>query len=149
MSDTIFDKIVREEIPCWKIMENDSFLAFLTPFGNTPGNTVVIPKTNLGAYAFDLPNTAYQELMLFAKEVSIVLEMAFKTKIALVIEGTAIPYVHVKLFPMHGVFDVSDNEHATETVFFEKYPGYINTQSGPKISDEELKRIQTLITSQL
>lgn len=54
MSDTIFDKIVRGEMHSYKVWEDDSFLAFLTPFPNTPGLTVVIPKHNPGDYIFGL-----------------------------------------------------------------------------------------------
>jgi hypothetical protein len=35
MPDTLFDKIIRNEIPSYKVWEDDHFLAFLTPFPNT------------------------------------------------------------------------------------------------------------------
>ncbi|MEI9914244.1 MAG: hypothetical protein WDN66_04710 [Candidatus Saccharibacteria bacterium] len=44
MSDTIFDKIIAKTMPAWIIWEDDSHMAFLTPFPNTPGVSVVIPK---------------------------------------------------------------------------------------------------------
>ena len=45
--DTIFDKIVSGEIPSWKVWEDSKFLAFLTPFPNTKGQTIVVPKKNV------------------------------------------------------------------------------------------------------
>ena len=48
MSDTLFDKIISGEIPSYKVWEDDKHLAFLTPFPNTPGLTVLIPKKNPG-----------------------------------------------------------------------------------------------------
>jgi len=59
MSDTIFDKIVRGELDAYKVWEDDGHLAFLTPFPNTPGFTVVIPKQNIGDYVFSLTNDQY------------------------------------------------------------------------------------------
>ena len=50
MSDTIFDKIVRGEIDSYIVWQDDQFMAFLTPFPNTPGMAVVIPKQNPGDY---------------------------------------------------------------------------------------------------
>ena len=47
MSDTIFDKIVRGEMESYKVWEDNKHLAFLTPFPNTPGFTVLIPKLTL------------------------------------------------------------------------------------------------------
>ena len=47
MSETIFDKIIKGEIKSWKVWEDSNYLAFLTPFPNTPGLTIVIPNTNV------------------------------------------------------------------------------------------------------
>lgn len=54
MTDTIFDKIVKGEMKAWKVWEDEKHLAFLTPFPNTPGLTVVIPKINHGDHVFGL-----------------------------------------------------------------------------------------------
>ena len=50
MNHTIFDDIVSGNMKSWKVWEDEKFLAFLTPFPNTPGFTVVIPKQNPGDY---------------------------------------------------------------------------------------------------
>lgn len=146
MSDTIFDKIVRNEVPNWKIWEDENFLAFLTPFPITPGATVVIPKKNPGDYAFDLDSDVYLGLMAAVKTVAQLLGRVFETKVALVFEGTAVPYVHAKLYPMHGLFTVTDDERAHDTVFYENYPGFIDTRSGPKMEDGVLDAIRSRIT---
>jgi histidine triad (HIT) family protein len=44
MADTIFSKIIRGEIPCHKIYEDDQVLAFLDVNPLTRGHTLVIPK---------------------------------------------------------------------------------------------------------
>src|SRR5664279_2706006 len=104
MSDTIFDKIVRGELSSYKVWEDADYLAFLTPFPNTPGLTVVIPKTNPGDNVFALDNQDYMGLMVAAKKVANLLEKALEVKrVALVFEGTGVAYVHAKLYPLYGV----------------------------------------------
>ena len=74
MNHTIFDDIVSGKMKSWKIWEDEKFLAFLTPFPNTPGFTVVIPKQNPGAYVFSLDDNLYSEMMLAVKKVAGILE---------------------------------------------------------------------------
>src|SRR5579863_5025154 len=103
MSDTIFDKIVRGEIESYKVWEDERHLAFLTPFPNTAGLTVVIPKTNHGDYIFHLTDEQYVELLGATRQVALLLEKALEVKrVALVFEGTGVAYIHAKLYPLYG-----------------------------------------------
>ena len=146
MSDTIFDKIVRGELESYKIWEDDKHLAFLTPFPNTPGLTVLIPKTNLGDYIFDLDDNAYSSMMKASKKVSKILQEALDVpRVALVFEGTGVAYVHAKLIPLHGELASKTDVWSEHTEFNENYKGYITTAEGPKMSDEKLKEIQKMI----
>lgn len=138
LPDTIFDKILRDEIPNWKVWEDENHIAFLTPFPNTPGVTIVIPKTNPGDYVFDVPEEVYLNLLKATKKVATALEKVFNTKIALIFEGTGVPYLHAKLYPMHNVYNFDESQMPTETIFSKDYKGYLITQSGPKMADEEL-----------
>ncbi|QWQ31188.1 HIT family protein [Candidatus Minimicrobia vallesae] len=98
MNHTIFDDIVSGKMKSWKIWEDEKFLAFLTPFPNTPGFTVVIPKYNPGDYVFSLDDNLYSEMMLAVKKVAGILEKAFDTpRVALIFEGTGVAHVHAKL----------------------------------------------------
>ena len=74
MNHTIFDDIVSGKMKSWKIWEDEKFLAFLTPFPNTPGFTVVIPKQNPGDYVFSLDDNLYYEMMLAVKKVAGILK---------------------------------------------------------------------------
>ena len=146
MSDTIFDKIVRGELESYKIWEDDKHLAFLTPFPNTPGLTVLIPKTNLGDYIFDLDDNAYSSMMKASKKVSKILQEALDVpRVALVFEGTGVAYVHAKLIPLHGELASKTDVWSEHTEFNENYKGYITTAEGLKMSDEKLKEIQKMI----
>ncbi len=146
MSDTIFDKIVRGQIDTFKIWEDDSYLAFLTPFANTPGQTVVIPKTNQGDYVFHLSPEQIACLMVAVQHVASILETAFNVKkVALVFEGEGVPYVHAKLYPLHGDIAEAAAAASSETQFNEIYLGYISTVEGPHMSSERLAEIQQQI----
>ena len=74
MNHTIFDDIVTGKMKSWKVWEDEKFLAFLTPFPNTPGFTVVIPKQNPGDYVFSLDDNLYSEMMLAVKKVAGILK---------------------------------------------------------------------------
>jgi len=146
MSDTIFDKIVRGDIPAYTVWEDAGYLAFLTPFPNTPGLTVVIPKSNSGDYVFTLNDEQYCGLMRATKTVARLLEKAFDIpRVALVFEGTGVAYVHAKLYPLHGPLANQTDVWSDSTEFIEDYRGYITTIEGPKMSDDELQQIQAKI----
>ena len=83
----------------WTVWEDNDYMAFLTPFPNTPGLTVVIPKNNVGDYLFSLESDDYQGLLDASKIVARKIEKAFNTpRVAMIVEGTGVAHVHVKLF---------------------------------------------------
>jgi beta-aspartyl-peptidase (threonine type) len=148
MSDTVFDKIVSGEISSYKIWESDAHLAFLTPFPNTPGASIVIPKKNIGDNVLDVEASEYGALMLAAKTVANLLEMALEvSRVALVIEGTGVAYAHVKLYPLHGELADRTDISSDETTFSEDYLGYLTTVEGPLMDGQRLKEIQEKITN--
>lgn len=146
MSDTIFDKIIRGEIDSHTVWQDDKHIAFLTPFANTPGVTVVIPKENIGDKVFSLETNAYQELMLAVKQVANLLEKALDVpRVALVFEGAGVPHVHAKLYPLHGKLASQTDVWPEHTEFNEEYRGYITTLEGPQMDKGRLDEIQAKI----
>ncbi len=146
MPETIFDKIVRREIPSHIVWENSSHIAFLTPFPNTPGFTVVIPKKNIGDNVFTLSDSDYLELMKATKTVANILEKALDVKrVALVFEGTGVAHVHAKLIPLYGKLADETNVWGHETEFVEEYRGFITTLEGPQMPIEQLDAIRDKI----
>lgn len=144
-SQTLFDKIITREIPAFIVWEDDNYAAFLTPFANTPGVTVVVPKKNPGEYVFDLEDDQITGLILAAKKVAKKLEKALgASRIAVVFEGEAVPHVHVKLYPMHGM-EQDRSKMPKQHVFFPQYPGYVTTIEGPKMDEAELAAIRQKI----
>ena len=142
---SLFEKIADGTIPSWKVWEDDTYMAFLTPFPNTPGFTVVVPKKNPGDNFITVDDSVLSGLMLASKKVATLLQNAFGVqRVGLVIEGEGVPHLHVKLIPMHGQSDGS-GPHVQHTEFFDAYPGYLTTIEGPRMADEQLNKIQAKI----
>ena len=150
--ETIFHKIVRGEIPCHKVWEDEKFLAFLSIFPNTEGVTVVIPKTYQPSYFAEASDDALAELVLAAKKVAKLLDAKLDDvgRTALVFEGFGVNYLHAKLFPMHGTKDMSSwqpiESQDLKDLYFTTYPGYISSHDAQVIDQEALallsKRLQ-------
>jgi len=145
---TIFDKIVSGDIPAYTVWEDDGYMAFLTIFPNTPGFTVLVPKTYKGDYVFSMSDEDYMGLMRATKTVANILEKAFDTpRVAIIIEGTGVAYAHVKLVPLHGDLAGQTEVWSTEKEFNEEYRGWITSVEGPRMDDATLKEIQAKIRS--
>lgn len=107
MQDSIFTKIVKGEIPCYKITENEKFLAFLDAFPLVKGHTLVIPKQQVD-YIFDLEDDLYKELWLFSKEVAKKIEKAIPCeRIGVSVIGLEVPHAHIHLIPINAVEDIN------------------------------------------
>jgi len=103
---SIFSKIVAGEIPCYKIAEDDRFLAFLDVNPNTKGHTLCIPKQEINKL-FEMDEELYLGLMQFSRKVAIALEKAVPCKrIGLAVVGLEVPHVHVHLIPLQDMDDM-------------------------------------------
>lgn len=142
MSNCIFCKIVRGEIPSVKIWEDEQHLAILDINPNTRGMTLVLTKEHFDSYAFAMPDSAYAAFMTAGKKVASMVEKGLRVqRVALVMEGLGVNHAHLKLYPLYGLEEKFTELLAPERVFFEKYQGYLSTQMGPQASLEELKKI--------
>ncbi|PVY40130.1 HIT family protein [Pontibacter virosus] len=107
MEPSIFTKIVKGEIPAYKIAEDDRYLAFLDVFPTTKGHTLVIPKQQID-YLFDLDEQLYMGLMAFAKKVAAAVEKAVPCKrIGVAVVGLEVPHAHVHLIPLNKMADMN------------------------------------------
>lgn len=104
---TIFSRIIAGEIPCYKIAENEKFLAFLDVMPVAKGHALVIPKTEVD-YIFDLDETQTAELHLFAREVAKKMKRVVPcVKIGMAVVGLEVPHAHIHLIPMNSVGDLN------------------------------------------
>ena len=104
---SIFSKIIAGEIPCYKIAENDNYIAFLDVFPLKKGHTLVVPKKEVD-YIFDLDNEIYSGLMNFSKDVALAIKQAIPcNRLAVTVFGLEVPHAHVHLIPMNTMNDVN------------------------------------------
>lgn len=104
---TIFSKIALGEIPCYKIAEDSRFLAFLDINPMAKGHTLVIPKQEVD-YLFDLDDSTYADLMLFAKRTAAAIERTIACKrIGVAVLGLEVPHAHIHLIPINQEQDLS------------------------------------------
>ena len=100
---TIFTKIVKGEIPCYKIAEDENYLAFLDVNPNAKGHTLCIPKFEIDKI-FDMDEAHYLGLMHFARKVAIALEKTIPCKrIGMSVIGLEVPHAHVHLIPLNAM----------------------------------------------
>ena len=103
---SIFSKIVSNEIPSYKVCENENFLAFLDINPLKKGHTLVIPKIEVD-YIFDLKSKEYQELWNFAKLVAKGMKRVIKCeRISIVVMGLEVPHAHIHLIPLDSMQDI-------------------------------------------
>jgi diadenosine tetraphosphate (Ap4A) HIT family hydrolase len=146
MSETIFDKIAAGTADAYIVWQDDDHMAFLSIFPNTPGLTVVIPKKNIGDDFAELSDDEFAALQLASQKVARILKKALNVaRVALVIEGTGVAYVHVKLYPLHGELAAQTDVWVHDAEFIEQYRGFLTTVEGPKMDDDKLKEIQQQI----
>jgi len=104
---TIFSKILAGEIPCYKVAENDMFLAFLDVMPLAKGHCLVIPKKEVD-YFFDLDSDILSEYNVFAKEVAIKIKKVVPcVKIGVAVIGLEVPHAHMHLVPMNHIGDLN------------------------------------------
>lgn len=103
---SIFTKIVNGEIPAYKVAENDNFLAFLDINPLAKGHTLVIPKKETD-YIFEIEDTVYKELFLFAKKVASAIEKSVECqRIGIAVVGMEVPHAHIHLIPLKTIYDI-------------------------------------------
>lgn len=104
---SIFTRIIKGEIPCHKILEDEAYLAFLDIRPINPGHTLVIPKKEID-YIFDVDDQLLSGLMVFSKRIAKAIERAVSCKrVGIMVAGLEVPHVHVHLVPIFAVTDLN------------------------------------------
>ena len=118
---SIFTKIIRGEIPCYKVDETEDCLAFLDINPNSYGHTLCILKKEID-YIFDLSDEEFLSLMKFSKRVALAIKKSVDCKrVALSVVGLEVPHVHVHLIPINNMNDLNfSNNLGLEKISFEQ-----------------------------
>lgn len=104
---TIFSQIVNGEIPCYKVYEDDEFLAFLDVFPVAKGHVLVIPKKETD-YIFDIEDQSYARMWQFAKKISKALRLSVSCeRIGISVIGLEVAHAHIHLLPINSLEDMN------------------------------------------
>ena len=104
---TIFSRIIKGEIPSYRIAEDDRFYAFLDIRPMQAGHTLVVPKQETD-YLFDLDDALLADMMLFAKRVARAIEKAVECRrVGVMVIGLEVPHAHIHLIPIQQEGDMS------------------------------------------
>ena len=110
---SIFTKIIKGEIPCYKIAEDENYFAFLDINPNSKGHTLCIPKKDVDRI-FDLDETTYMGLMAFSRKIGQAIEAAIPcNRVGITVIGLEVPHVHVHLIPLHSMADATFQKKET------------------------------------
>jgi histidine triad (HIT) family protein len=102
----IFSRIVSGEIPCYKVAEDDRFLAFLDINPLAKGHALVIPKKETD-YIFSIEDEEYRDMFLFAKRVALAVEKVVPCKrMGIAVLGLEVAHAHIHLVPINTVYDI-------------------------------------------
>jgi histidine triad (HIT) family protein len=124
--------------------DTPKYLAWLSPFPNTEGFTVVIPKKHFGSDVLAMPDKDLREFVVEAKKVADILTKHFPDvgRVGLMMEGTGIDHAHIKLFPMHGTSHMKKGvwkQYASgRSDYFTQYQGYMMSNDGPQADFEKI-----------
>lgn len=128
---SIFTKIINDEIPSYKIAEDERFIAILDAFPLVQGHVLVIPKKEVDKI-FDLDMPTYNGLMEFAYSIAKAIEKSIPClRVGMAVVGLEVPHVHVHLVPLNSMNDINF------------------TQTKLKLSDDEMNKIAQKIKSHL
>lgn len=128
---TIFSKIIKGEIPSYKIAENEQFYAFLDIHPLVKGHTLVIPKVEVDKF-IDMNEDLLSKILLFAKPIVYAMEQAFPCeRVGMSVVGLEVPHAHLHLVPINNMDDLNF------------------TREKLNLSSEELKAVQQKIQGNL
>ena len=104
---SLFSQIISGKITCYKVEEDEEFLAFLDINPIILGHTLVIPKIEID-YIFDLDDELLSRMMLFSRKVALKLKSKIECKkIGIAVIGLEVPHAHIHLVPMNNVDDLN------------------------------------------
>jgi len=124
---SIFTRIINGEIPCYKVAEDDRFIAFLDVRPLKPGHTLVVPKKEVD-YIFDLDEETLAGMMVFARKIALAMKEVIECRrIGVAVLGLEVPHAHIHLIPL---------TRETDMLF---------TNPRVSVTDEENKRLAKAI----
>jgi histidine triad (HIT) family protein len=104
---TIFSRIIKNEIPAYKIAENELFFSFLDINPLREGHVLVVPKIETDRF-FDLPDDYLGQLLVFAAPIARAIEKSFScNRCGMAVIGLEVPHAHLHLVPIDRADDLN------------------------------------------
>ncbi len=127
--ESLFSKIIKGEIPSYKIVEDESCFAFLDIYPKQKGHVLVVPKIKVDKI-YELDDDIYNNLLNFAKKIASSLDkLKYGSRVGIIVEGLEVSHCHIHLIPI-------------------SKPGDLHTKS-KQFSESEMKQVQKDIISKL
>jgi histidine triad (HIT) family protein len=99
MTDSIFTKIIKGEIPSYKIYEDEDTFVFLDIHPKQPGHSLVVPKKQV-EFLWDLEASDYQAVMTTVHKVALrIREILDRPYVGMLVVGIDVPHAHVHVYP--------------------------------------------------
>ena len=99
MEDSIFTRIIKGEIPCHKVYEDEKTIAFLDIHPIATGHTLIVPKQQV-SFLWDLDDETYQAVMSASKRLAVHLRTILGVPyVGEQVIGVDVPHAHVHLIP--------------------------------------------------
>ena len=128
---TIFSKIIAGDIPCYRIAEDEKFIAFLDIEPLVKGHVLIVPKIEVDKF-FDVPDDFLAQMLVFAKPIAHAIEKTFNcNRCGITVIGLEVPHAHMHLLPVNSANDLNF------------------TKAKLKVTSEELKEVQQKILAAL
>jgi histidine triad (HIT) family protein len=128
---SVFTRILKGELPCYKIAQDEHFFAFLDIYPLQAGHTLVIPRVEID-YLFDLDDQTLALMFPFCKTVAAAIRKAIPcNRIGVAVVGLEVPHAHIHLIPISSISDMN----------------FANPKL--RLSDEEMRQTAAAIRSHL
>jgi len=104
---TLFTRIIKGEIPCYKIAEDERYFAFLDINPLAKGHTLVVPKEETD-YLFDVSDNSLSGMAVFAKKIALAIGKSVPCKrVGVAVLGLEVPHAHIHLIPINDLSDIN------------------------------------------
>jgi histidine triad (HIT) family protein len=117
MKNCEFCQIIKGRQPCYKVYEDENFLAFLDIYPQTKAHTLVIPKKHY-QWVYDVPN--FTEYWAAVLKVTRAIQKAFKPEfIRYMTYGIDVPHAHIHILPEGVVMTGGDLSEIAKRIYEE------------------------------
>ena len=106
-NNSIFSKIIRGDLPSYKVLEDENNFSFLDINPLAYGHTLVVPKKEID-YIFDLSSKEYLDLLSFSRKIAIAMKKVLPCdRIGVSVIGLEVPHAHIHLVPINSISDLN------------------------------------------